>query len=76
MVTLAIGKAEALILFELLADFHSQVELHVRNHAERLSLWRLQGALEKTLVEPFSRDYNNIIARARADLIHEWGDTG
>ena len=74
MVTLTIGKADALILLELLADFHSQAELHVRDHAERLSLWQLQGALEKTLVEPFSKDYLDIINSARDRLIRQWGD--
>ena len=45
-VTLSLGKAEALILFELLADFYRQPILEVKDKAERLALRRLQGALE------------------------------
>jgi hypothetical protein len=74
IVTLTIGKAEALMLFELLGDFRSQTELHVKDHAERVSLRVLQCALEKTLVEPFSKDYPAIFARARDHLIRQWGD--
>jgi hypothetical protein len=75
-ISLILGKAEALILFELLVDFHSQSTLQVKDNAEKLALVRLHGALEKTLVEPFSVEYTQILTRARAHLIRQWGNAG
>lgn len=74
-VTLVIGKSEALILFDFLADFHHGSSLHVNDNAERLALVRLHGALESTLIEPFSPDYHEIISAARNDLAQQWGDS-
>ena len=74
-VMLKMGKNEALILFELLADFHSQPELRIADNADRLALIRIQGALEKTLIEPFSKEYKQLIERARASLEREWAET-
>jgi hypothetical protein len=73
-VTLIIGKAEALILFELLHDFHRQPTLEIKDDAERLALVRVHGALESTLLEPFSKDYAEIISAARSDLLQQWSD--
>ena len=73
-VTLTIGKAEALILFELLFDFHRQPTLEIKDDAERLALVRMHGVLESTLVEPFSKDYGEIIGAARRNLLLQWGD--
>src|SRR6266403_310422 len=73
-VTLIIGKAEALILFELLFDFYRQPTLEIKDDAQRLALVRVHGALESTLVEPFSKDYGEIISAARRDLLQQWGD--
>ena len=74
-ITLVIGKSEALILFDLLADFHQESSLQVSDNAERLALVRLHGALQSTLVEPFSPDYQKIIAAARSDLTRQWGNS-
>ena len=73
-VTLVIGKAEALILFELLANFYRQTALQIKDDAERLALVRLHGALESTLVEPFAKAYGEIISAARSALLRQWGD--
>jgi hypothetical protein len=73
-VTIAIGKAEALVLFELLADFNDEPTLAIRDNADRLALVRLGGILEKTLVEPFMQNYNEIISEARNQLTKDWGD--
>jgi hypothetical protein len=73
-VTLTIGKAEALILFELLADFQRQTALPIKDNADRLALLRVHGALESTLVEPFSKEYDQILIAARARLLDEWGN--
>lgn len=73
-VTLVIGKPEALILFELLFDFYRQSSLQIKDDAVRLALVRLHGALESTLVEPFAKEYAEIISAARRDLLRQWGD--
>jgi hypothetical protein len=73
-VTLVIGKAEALILFEFLVDFYRQPALEIKDDAERLALVRLHGALESTLVEPFAKDYGEIISAARSDLLRQGSD--
>lgn len=73
-VTLVIGKTEALVLFELLFDFYRQPALEIKDDAERLALVRLHGALESTLVEPFAKDYGEIISAARSELLRQWGD--
>ena len=75
VVTLEVGKDEALILFELLADFSSQAQLGIPTPADRLALVRLHGALEKTLVEPFLPDYRDRIKSARARLTSQSGST-
>jgi hypothetical protein len=74
-INLPIGRAEALVLFEMLADFYSQPAIEVSSPAERLALVRLHGALEKTLVEPFMDNYRALVDEARARLIAESGSS-
>ena len=71
--TLTVGRAEALVLFEMLADFYSQAVLEIPGPAERLALVRLHGALEKTLVEPFMPDYRALIEESRSKLAAQSG---
>jgi hypothetical protein len=62
---------EALVLFDLLFDYGSQDDgrqLVIRNAAERNALWRLHGALERRLVQPFEKDYADQLSAARARL--------
>lgn len=68
VVNLRLGIDEALVLFEMLADFQGQPSLSVATSAERLALIRLCGVLETTLVEPFRPDYQEILGAARARL--------
>jgi hypothetical protein len=72
-IALKIGRDEALVLFELLADFYSQPVLEIPTVAERLALVRLHGELEKTLVEPFRPDYKQLLESARAHLREQAG---
>jgi hypothetical protein len=67
-INLAIGRSEALVLFEMLADFYNQPVLELSGPAERLALVRLHGALEKTLVEPLMPNYRAIVDEARSSL--------
>ena len=73
--TIRIGHDEALILFEMLADFYSQTTLEIKDSAERLALVRLHGALEQTLVGPFQPDYQILISSARTRLAAQAGDS-
>jgi hypothetical protein len=73
-VLLEIGEDEALLLFELLADFHLQSSLEIPSTSERLALGRLQGALEKTLVIPFAKNYRELLDAARKRLADQAGE--
>jgi hypothetical protein len=66
--TLTLGRAEALVLFELLADYHNQPCVEARTSADKFALLRLHAALEKALVEPFMPDYRALIDEARSEL--------
>ena len=74
VVNLQLGIDEALVLFEMLADFQSEPSLTVATSAERLALVRLHGVLEKTLVEPFRPDYRELLGAARSRLKAQSGD--
>lgn len=74
VVNLQLGIDEALVLFETLADFQNQSSLALPSNAERLALIRLHGALEKSLVEPFRPDYQNLLERARTRLKDQFGN--
>ena len=73
-ITVTVGRAEALVLFEMLAGFYRQPVLEITGPAERLALSRLHGALEKTLVEPFMPDYRALIEAARSKLAAQSGE--
>jgi hypothetical protein len=72
-VLLEISEDEALLLFELLADFSNQSSLEIPSTSERLALARLHGALEKTLVIPFSENYRDLLSAARLRLADQAG---
>jgi hypothetical protein len=74
-VTIAMGKAEALVLFDLLRGFRDEPDLAIRNGAERVALWMLEACLEKELVEPFSPEYARLVEEARENVISKWGDS-
>jgi hypothetical protein len=73
VLNLEIGRDEALVLFELIADYNMEPELKLTEHAERISMNLLVGALEKTLVEPFRPDYLELVRTARARLVEQYG---
>ena len=37
--------------------------------AERRVLWKLEGSLERLLVEPFARDYADLVERALQRIV-------
>jgi len=74
-VTITVTKAEALVLFELLAEFSNAPALSIPGEAERISLRAVQASLEKALVEPFMEDYQRIVDDARKELVAKWGSS-
>ena len=59
---------EALVLFEFLARFDENGTLGVQDQAEERVLWKLQGLLERQLMEPLHPEYKALLAAARARL--------
>ena len=68
-VSLTLKKEEALVLFEMIADVQRQARIPIRNAAERRAIWNLTALLEKTLAEPFMKDYATIIKEAQKRLV-------
>ena len=65
----------ALVLFELLTSREEELTLALKLEApERIALWRLEGALEMALVEPFSTDYAALLEEARIALRDQGGE--
>jgi len=69
-----LNRAEALVLFEWLHR-HEDADTTPGDPAERRALWNLSGALERTLVEPFQHDYNDIVQAARTHLTDDSSPT-
>ena len=70
----SLGRAEALVLFEMLAGFHRQPVLEISHPAERMALIRFFGALQKILLEPFMPDYKALLEAARSELRAQQGE--
>lgn len=67
-IIIELSKAEALVLFELLARFDKDEKLIIENQAEARVLWNVHCSLEKVLVEPFSPDYEKLLTEARTEV--------
>jgi hypothetical protein len=74
IVTITIGKDEAIILFELLVDFFDEPSVIVCDNADRMALSGLAGVLEETLAEPFMESYGEVADGARKRLVEKWGE--
>jgi hypothetical protein len=68
--TITLDDDVALVLFELLASERLGSGLEA---PERNALWQLEGYLEKTLVQPFSPDYSQLLEQAKASLVERFG---
>ena len=65
-ITITLNKDEALVLFEFLSRFNENDNKEIfQDQAEEKVLWRIEGQLEKILVEPFMPNYQDIIKEAR-----------
>ena len=67
-VLIRLTRAEALVLFEWLARVDAAGKLPVDDPAEQQVLWRLEGQLESTLIEPLGPNYQEAVARARKEV--------
>lgn len=70
-ISLALSSDEALVLFEILARFRDTNSLSAMDQAEEQTLFSLLCLLEQQLVTPFSRDYADLLAQAKARLSGE-----
>ena len=77
-----LSKGELLVIFEFLSgSFDSRhagegqdidtFDLAKPDPAERTALWRLEGAIERTLVEVFAPNYEALIHQAKNILTSE-----
>lgn len=73
---LELSDDEALVLFECLARLDEGAALPLEDEAERYVLWRLEGQLEKALVEPFRPDYVALLEGARRRVREAFGGDG
>src|SRR6185295_10277386 len=79
LVTIELKEDAALVLFEFLARHDEMnnvspiIELRAEDQAEILALWEVHGALERTLAEPFHKDYKTMVDTARASVRTRWG---
>jgi hypothetical protein len=66
---LTLTKYEALVLFEFLSRFNQLENPDIfEDQAEQKVFWKLEGQLEKQLVEPFKPGYKAIINEARNNI--------
>ncbi len=65
-ILIKLNKDQALVLFEFLARFSDEGHKNIfKDHAEEIILWKIEGQLEKILVEPFMPNYPDILIEAR-----------
>lgn len=67
---IALGKQEALILFDWLVrqDEAESLRLLFEDPVEQQVLWKLEGKLEKVLDEIFAPNYREILLAAREEI--------
>jgi hypothetical protein len=72
-VMLQLTYAEALVLFEWLTRTDGSGSLPIEDPAEQQVLWKLEGSLERTLVEPLAANYQELVAEARRKVRESTG---
>jgi hypothetical protein len=66
-VSIELSGDEALVLFEWLAGLET-AKIAI-GEAEQRVLWRIEGTLEKALVEPFGKGYAELVEQARRRVL-------
>ena len=67
-ISVVFSRAEAMVLFELLARCDETKNLPVEHASEQTMLWVLEGQLEKQLREVFAPNYNELVEAARQEV--------
>jgi hypothetical protein len=71
-ITIRFSKEQALVLFEFLSRFNDTEHKEIfQDQSEQKVLWLIEGQLEKTLVEPFMPNYQEIVKEARNKMRDE-----
>jgi len=70
-INISLSKEEALVLFEFLSRYLDTDKLEIEDQSEAQALWDLASLFEKELVEPFDKNYQDILAKARKVLKSE-----
>jgi len=65
-VLLELSADKALVLFEFASRFTESDQLTIADRSEAQALWNLCGCLERQLAGPFSPQYTDLLAQARA----------
>jgi hypothetical protein len=75
-VSIELTKEEAIILFEYLArtSDNSFLEKTFEDKSEQRVLWNLEAILESILAEPLMSDYEEIVRRARKNIMDKIED--
>jgi len=64
-IQICLSKDEAIILFEFLSRFTEKEVLEIADQSEERVLLNVLRDLEKTLVEPFVANYQEIVKKSR-----------
>jgi len=67
-ITVELTNKEALVLFEFLHRCDDEDSYSFVDQAEQRVLWKVEGILEKQLVEILSPDYNQLLREAREQV--------
>lgn len=67
-VDLELSRDEALVLYEWVRRFNKRVDVSFGDQAEQRVLWDIEALLETLLEEPFSDEYEALLAAARGRI--------
>jgi hypothetical protein len=68
-ISVVFSRAEAIVLFELLARCDEGKNLCVEHPSEQTMLWVLEGQLEKQLREVLAPNYKELLEAARQEVV-------
>jgi len=69
-VTLELTNSEALVLFEWISRFNKGEKMKdtLEDQAEKRVLWDIECMLEEVLAEPFAKNYDVLLEKARSEV--------
>lgn len=65
---LELSSDEALVLFELISRMEKLEARPWSEAGEQEVIWRIEGQLEKVLLEPFQSNYKELVSQAREQV--------